>query len=237
MAEISLITNLIQALVLGILTPLTAICVLPLYPAFLSYLTKQINTNQIEKDSTTNSNKNQILKFGVLVSLGVISFMFVIGLVFTSILQVSLTKIIGIITPFAFSILILIALGLIFNIKIHKQFFPKFIQPKSSNPNLNAYLYGFFFGSIVIPCNPLLIAALFTTSLTIGNFLENMLTFLMFGIGISAPLLLFAIISKVKTDLIIMFLTKYSNIINRVSGILILIVSIYYLIYVFRIFG
>ena len=122
MAEISLITNLIQALVLGILTPLTAICVLPLYPAFLSYLTKQINTNQIEKDSTTNSNKNQILKFGVLVSLGVISFMFVIGLVFTSILQVSLTKIIGIITPFAFSILILIALGLIFNIKIHKQF-------------------------------------------------------------------------------------------------------------------
>lgn len=226
---VSLISNLIQALSLGLLTPLTAVCVLPLYPAFLTYLSKQVDTN--------SKDENQVLKFGILVSSGVISFMLIIGLLFTTILEVSLTNIISIISPIAFSILALISLKLIFNIKTNFLKLPHIVTPESKNPYISAYLYGFFFGAIVIPCNPLLIAALFAKSVTITSFIQNILSFIFFGIGISIPLLMLATFSDTKSKTFINFIIDNNKIINKLSGVIMFGISIYYLFFVFRIIG
>ena len=38
-----ILSNVFTSFFLGLLTPLTAVCVLPLYPAFITYLSNQVN--------------------------------------------------------------------------------------------------------------------------------------------------------------------------------------------------
>jgi len=224
---INLFSQIIESFVLGFLTPLTAICVLPLYPAFLIYLSNQLENSE---------EKKSLLPLSLIVVSGVISFMFLLGLIFTYIFKVSLTNVIGIISPIAFSILAIISLMLIFNIDFSK-FFPKLNIPLTQNhPMRNAYLYGFFFGAIVVPCNPLFIAVLFTRVASIGTFLSGLLSFVTFGLGIGAPLIIFSLISNKASSKVIGFLIKNKRPINIISGLLMLGISLYYLINVFRVF-
>ncbi|MEE8318772.1 MAG: hypothetical protein V3R36_03940, partial [Dehalococcoidales bacterium] len=78
-----LVSELGAAFILGLLTPLGAVCVLPLYPGFLVYLTSQLSGK--EPGRTT------IIFFGIIITTGVILFMVILGLIFTTVLQVSLT--------------------------------------------------------------------------------------------------------------------------------------------------
>ncbi|MEE9400260.1 MAG: cytochrome c biogenesis protein CcdA [Dehalococcoidales bacterium] len=223
-----LLSDLGPAFILGLLTPLGAVCVLPLYPGFLVYLTSQLAGRE--------PGRATIILFGLVITSGVILFMLLLGLIFTTILEVSLTNIIGIVSPIAFGILLVISLLLIFNVDVGR-FLPKARTPIARNPWASAFLFGFFFGAIVVPCNPLFIAALFTRAISATGFLENVLRFLFFGIGIGFPLLVLAAISSAATDAIINFLTKNRRIINLIAGTIMLGISLYYLIFVFRVFG
>ncbi len=223
-----LLAELGAAFVLGLLTPLGAVCVLPLYPGFLVYLSSQLSGKE--------AGRLTIVLFGLIITAGVIIFMILLGIVFTTILEVSLTSVIGIVSPIAFGILLIISLLLIFNVDVGR-FLPRGRAPIVRNPWVSAFTFGFFFGAIVVPCNPLFIAVLFTRTASAIGFLENILQFLFFGIGIGFPLLVFAAISTTATDAIINFLTKQRRVINLIVGIIMLGISLYYLIFVFRIFG
>lgn len=219
---------LAEAFVLGLLTPLGAVCVLPLYPGFLVYLSNQL--------STRLGGKRTIVLLGLIITGGVILFMLLLGLIFTTVLEVSLTNVIGVVSPIAFGILFVISLLLIFNVDVGR-FLPRVHSPITRNPWLSAVTFGFFFGAIVVPCNPLFIAVLFTRTASVTGFLENILRFLAFGLGIGFPLLAFAIISTTATDAIINFLTRYKRIINLIAGLIMLGISAYYLVFVFKIFS
>jgi cytochrome c-type biogenesis protein len=221
------LADISTAFVLGLLTPLTAVCVLPLYPGFLAFLSSKFSGEE---------KKSLFVLFGLLVTLGVIVSMSLLGLLFTTVLQSSLTKVIGVISPIAFGLLIVISLLLIFDVDIGK-FIPRMRTPTSQNPLLRAFLFGLFFGFIVIPCNPLFIAALFTRTLTVASFVTNMLSFVSFGVGMAFPLLVFSIISASASSQIIGFLSKHKRIINLASGVIMLVISLYYLLFVFKIFG
>ncbi|MAG48037.1 cytochrome C biogenesis protein [archaeon] len=226
---VGVLANIGTSFVLGLLTPLTAVCVLPLFPGFIAYLSNKLTGEE--------NNKKKLILLGLLVTGGVVLFMLLLGILFTTILQVSLTKVIGVISPIAFGVLFFVSLFLIFNVDIGKHI-PKFrTSTKSDNPYFSALLYGFFFGAIVIPCNPLFIAALFTRTATTTGFFANIANFLSFGLGIGAPLLVFSIISSAKSQVIIGFLVKYKRTINLLAGLAMLIISIYYLVFVFEIFG
>ncbi len=222
-----LLAELGAAFILGLLTPLGAVCVLPLYPGFLAYLSNQLSGKE--------EGKLTIFLFGLVITAGVILFMLALGLIFTTILQVSLTSIIGIVSPIAFGILLIISLLLIFNVDVGR-FLPKGHAPVTKNPWVSAFTFGFFFGAIVVPCNPLFIAVLFTRTISAMGFAENVLQFLFFGIGIGFPLLVLAAISSAASDTVINFLTKYKRVINFIAGIIMLGISLYYLIFVFRVF-
>lgn len=223
----SFVTSFTTAFVLGFFTPLTAVCVLPLYPAFLSYL-----SNQLKK----TGDEDQIFRFGLIISAGVILSMFLLGLIFTTILEKSLQSVIEIISPIAFIILLIMSILLLFNINM-TELFPHFQVPTFKNPSLNALTYGLFFGTIIIPCNPLLIAALFAKSVTITSFIENIISFIFFGIGISFPLVFFSFISLIRSREIIGYFVSHIKSINRITGIVMFVISVYYLIFVFKIFG
>ena len=137
----------------------------------------------------------------------------------------------------AFAVLAVISVLLIFNIDTGK-LFPQTKIPSVKNAYLSALLYGFFFGAIVAPCNPGMIAAFFTKALatTTAHFLTNMLHFLLFALGIAFPLLLIALVSGSLSQRIVRFLVNNRAVINRVAGVLMLGISLYYLIFVFQVF-
>tara|TARA_Y100000310_G_C20393633_1_gene674012 strand:+ start:35 stop:712 length:678 start_codon:yes stop_codon:yes gene_type:complete len=224
---INILTNLWISFLAGLFAPIAAVCVLPLYPGFLAYLASQISKKE---------NKKKIITLGLIVTLGVITSMFLFGLIFTKFLQASLTKAIGIISPIAFGILALVSVLLIFNIDFSK-IFPKFNAPILKNPYFTSFVFGFFFGAIVLPCNPASLIVLFAISTSTISFIANLLNFLLFGIGMALPLLIFSIISATKSNVIIGFLTKHKRSINLIAGIIMLGISLYYLIFVFKIGG
>lgn len=221
---IQLLSNLGTSFTLGLLTPLTAVCVLPLYPGFLVYLANNIKGQK-------NQRKAMIL-FGIVIVLGTVSFMTALGVLFSFLLEISLTQVIGIISPIAFGVLVIISIFLIFNFDIGK-YLPSSKVPRFKNPFLSAFFFGVFFGAIVVPCNPLFIAALFARGLSVSGFSLSILNFLFFGLGMGAPLLLFSALSVTYSRKIIALLLKYKRVINRGAGIFMLGVALYYLIFVF----
>ncbi len=210
---------------LGVLTPLTALCVIPLYPAFLARLARTVGER---RDS-----RRYLALFGVIVSLGVISFMAIIGLVFTFWLQQSLTRVIEVISPVAFAIMIGAGVVLIVGWKPKRKVRPN----KISNPYLAAYAYGFFFGAIVIPCNPAIIAVFFARVATVGDFAGNIAQFAAFTLGIVSPLLVFSLVSRATSRSMVNFLVDRERAIGAVAGVIMVGVGIYYLVEVFAVFG
>ena len=229
----ALFLDIISSFVLGLLTPLTAVCVLPLYPAFLAFLSSRFSPDT----ETGETSKKTYALFGAIIVLGVILFMLLFGLIFTTILQQSLTNVIGIVSPIAFGILGIISLLLIFNFDFSR-FLPKVnIKTSEKHPLRSALVFGFFFGAIVIPCNPGFIAAFLARALLFTNFFSSILNFLFFGIGLGAPLLVFSLASAQWSSQVIGFLTRHKRIINFLAGLIMLGIVIYYLFFVFKVFG
>lgn len=212
------------AFLLGLLTPLTAVCVIPLYPGFLSYL------------SNRASEETSVVVFSLLVTAGIVVFMFLTGLLFTAVLEVSLTRVIGVVSPVAFGILALVSILLIVDFDFTR-IFPQVSSPRMENPYVEALTFGLFFGAIVLPCNPAFITALFVTGVTTIGFYLHILQFVAFGLGMGAPLIALAVVSQPYKDTFISKLTTYKEWINRVTGAVMLAVSLYYLILVFEVFG
>lgn len=219
-----LVVDLAGSFVLGLLTPLTAVCVLPLYPGFLAYLSQQATDN------------TPVSFLGVAVTAGVVAFMFGVGLVFTTVLEVSLTRVIGIVSPIAFGVLALVSVLLLLNLDVGRSI-PAIEPPTTRYPVASAFSYGFFFGAIVIPCNPAFIAVFFARSFLFSNPIANVLQFLAFGVGIGFPLLALSVVSQRWSRRILRALTSHSGLINRGSGAIMLVVSLYYLFVVFDVLG
>ena len=224
---VSVLGNFLSSFIFGLLTPLGAVCVLPLFPAFLAF-----RSNSLGKEAS----RRTLALFGVVISAGVISFMMLVGIIFTTLLQKSLTNVVGVVSPIAFFILALISVLLILDIDFSR-FLPHVHAPIKKNPLVSAFLFGFFFGAIVLPCNPGFIAAFFAKSILIQNPVVNLLNFLLFGIGLSFPLLVFSFLPGTISLKVINVLTNNKRKINLVAGLFMLGVSLYYLIFVFRVFG
>jgi len=228
---VSPLLNLWASFLAGLFAPIAAVCVLPLYPGFLAFL-----ANQLRQNKTMIKESRLILILGLVTTAGVISSMVLFGFVFTKLFQASLTNAIGIISPIAFGILAIISIFLLLDFDMGK-LFPKVHAPITKNPFLTSFVFGFFFGAIVLPCNPASLIVLFALSTTTTGFVLNFLNFIVFGLGMAAPLLIFAIISGAKSKKVIGFLTKKKTVINRFAGVIMLGISLYYLIFVFKILG
>jgi cytochrome c-type biogenesis protein len=147
-----------------------------------------------------------------------------------------LTNAIGIVSPIAFGILGMVSLLMIFNVDFGT-IFPKKTAPVTKNPYWTSFIFGFFFGVIVLPCNPASLVVLFAISTSTTSFIINLFNFIVFGIGMALPLLIFSIISAAKSEAVIGFLTTQKRKINLIAGIIMLGISLYYLIFVFRVLG
>lgn len=219
----ALLDDIWTSFLLGVITPLTALCVLPLYPAFLARLARQV--------SGTGDDKRLMLRFGLLVTAGVVAFMSLLGLLFTTLLQESLTDVIGIVSPIAFGVLLVIGALLMIGVRLERKVRPL----RFRSPGVSAFSYGFFFGAIVVPCNPLIIAAFFARTASVTGFAENLLSFLAFALGIGAPLLVFSLVSRAAARGVVRGLLRARRVIEVTAGLVMMAVSAYYLVYVFHV--
>lgn len=221
----SLVVSLLESFLVGVGTPLTAACALPLYPGFLAYL-----SNQDREDVP-------VAALGVLVVAGVVSFLGLVGFVFSYVLQASLTSVVAVASPVAFALLFVVGVALVLDVDaLHR--LPTVEPPQSSHPWATAYLYGFFFGAVVIPCNPGLIALFFVRAPVLyDTFAESLLGFLAFGLGIGAPLLAFALVSQTASRRVTRTLARHSSLVNRATGVVLVVVAAYYLVVVFDVVG
>ena len=219
---------LFEFFLIGLATPLTAACVLPLYPAFIAYLGEM---GKQEKQSSP-------AVLGLLVVSGVIVFMGLVGLVWTLFLGEGVNQLVETVSPIAFAFLIVVGVVLLVAPGGFGRL-PSVEPPHTSRPNLSAFGYGFFFGAIIIPCNPGLIALFFSRGTVVfpafDTQIEVMLAFLAFGLGIGAPLLALALFSQPFSEQITRTLARHSNVINRSVGLVLVAVSVYYLLFVFAV--
>lgn len=218
------VAGFVEHFLLGVVTPLTASCVIPLYPAFLSYL------------ASTGDREGgwPVAVLGGFVMAGVLLFMALAGLLFTFVLGESINRVVEDISPIAFVILFVVGAILLISPKAFSRV-PTVDPPQSRYPGLSAVSYGFFFGAIIIPCNPGTISLFFArTPVLYDTHAESMIGFLAFGLGIGAPLLAFAVLSEPFSKQVTTTLARYSGQINRTTGAILTVVAAYYLLFVFE---
>jgi cytochrome c-type biogenesis protein len=206
----------------GLYTPLGATCVLPLYPGYLAFLAGR----------TAEGRKVSTLFLGIAVTSGVIGALLLFGFVFVYLLQASTGIVIGYLGPVVYGLLAVMSIGMILGIDIGR-IFPSFHSPEARTPWITALLFGAFFGLVALPCNPASIVLLFALSTTTVDFLTNFINFVIFGVGMATPLLLLSALSMDANRKAVGFLTRHHIVINRLAGIIMLGVALYYLIFVF----
>lgn len=225
---ISTVAALLEFFLIGLATPLTAACVLPLYPSFVAYLVSAGDGDRRTSEAV----------LGLLVVAGVIAFMAAVGLLWTVVLGAGVADAVRRLSPIAFGALAFVGAVLLVAPNGFARF-PTIEPPHGRYPTLSAFGYGFFFGAIVIPCNPGLIALFFARSTVafprFDSQLEVVLGFLAFGLGIGAPLLAFALLSQSFGRRITRTLARHSSLLNRLVGLVLLTVSLYYLLFVFSV--
>jgi Thiol:disulfide interchange protein len=228
---VGLATTVVEFFLLGLATPLSAVCVVPLYPGFVAYLSAQSGG---AGDSARTGYSPAVL--GVLVVAGVLAFMLLVGLLFSTVLQTSLTGVIGTVSPVAFGLLALVSVALIADLEVFARA-PAVEPPQTSHPAATALLYGFFFGAIVVPCNPGVISFALARQFLVTAPIEKLLVFFAFGLGIGTPLLALAVVSEAAGQRATRLLARHRRVINVTTGAVMLAVSLYYLTRVFDVFG
>ncbi|MFB6206924.1 MAG: cytochrome c biogenesis protein CcdA [Haloglomus sp.] len=219
-----LVTQLVTSYTLGLATPLSAVCVVPLYPGFLAFLSNQ------DEDAPS------IAALGGLVALGVIVFMAAVGILFTTLLEVSLTAVVEAVSPPAFALLAV--LGAVLLLDLHPQSRLPTVEPPSTRyPSLSAFAYGAFFGAIVLPCNPGFISVFFARAFLFSDPLASLTNFGVFGVGMATPLLVLAVVSEGARNRVLGLLTANRRAVDAITGLVLLAISLYYLLFVFEVAG
>jgi cytochrome c-type biogenesis protein len=200
---------------LGLLAT-TSPCVLPLYPGFLAYLSGR-------QESTGRRPARYFLGFFVLA--GVLCMMLALGLAI-ALLAVPVGSALAVLLPLAD--LAIVALGVLL-LTDHNPFkgLPQARVPLLKNPFLNAFVYGLLYGPIAMPCSGPLVVSVFALSLTAGEALSTLSTFLWFGLGFGLPLLGLSLVSGASQRWITVQFARHGRTINLVAGALLVIIGAY----------
>jgi cytochrome c-type biogenesis protein len=215
----------VVSFVAGLLTPLGAVCVLPLYPGYISFLAGP-------GDAVRGVEGRLLL--GMVTAAGILAAMFLFGLVVVFLFSYPLSGALSIISPLAYLILGIMGALLILDV------FPDLPVPAPRMPGarmpfMGAFLFGLFFGILILPCNAAPIVVLLAISTSTTDTLANMLNFVFFGVGMALPLIAISVLSAYQGKSGTAFLVRHRRAINVATGMLMLAVALYYLFSVLRI--
>ncbi|MEO8511441.1 MAG: cytochrome c biogenesis protein CcdA [Chloroflexota bacterium] len=215
------------ALLAGIGATVTP-CILPLYPAFLAYLTT--NTSAAARRTMEGANSPSRLRpvmAALLVWAGVVIGMLLIGLAIAAV-ALPLGNFSRIVLPVADGLLITLGLLLLAGINP----FARLPQPSAAafggrGPQAGALLYGLLFAPIAIPCSGSFLVGIFAFSLTIGDAVGRVAFFGVFGIGFGLPLFLLGSIGQARGAQLARAVVQYERPLQLVLGSALVAVGIW----------
>lgn len=209
----------------GLLAPLGAVCVLPLYPGYLSFLSGQAGAAR---------GLSARISLGLIAGGGILVSMLAFGLIVVCLLALPISDALSVISPVAYTILLVIGLILISGRNPDIPL-PSLHVPRENNPFLSAFLFGLFFGMLILPCNAAPVAILLVLSTSTPGFLSGLVSFMLFGAGMAVPLVAISALSAGQGNQAAAFLVNHRRTINLLTGALMVGVSLYYLFVVFRV--
>lgn len=210
--------ELAGAVVLGIGATITP-CILPLYPAFLAYLTGGAGPDR-------GPGLPPIVA-AALVWAGVVIGMVAIGAIFAA-LSLSLSRFINVVLPIAD--LLLITLGIL--LLLGRNPFARLPQVAPGTvgrgrPALGALTYGLLFAPIALPCSGPFLVGIFAFSLTIGDVADQLLFFLAFGVGFGMPLFVLGMLGQARGRDLARLLVRYERPLQIVIGVALVAVGLW----------
>ncbi|SRR5713226_3109009 len=198
--------ELVSAFSLGILSTASP-CVLPLYPGFLSFLAA----------GGSGQHKRPTPLLGLLVLAGVLITMLAIGAV-TATFSIALGSVLVFLTPLADTVLIILGVLLLAGRNV-LAFLPTIgARPGTERPEVGALVYGLLYGPIALPCIAPLVVGIFDLSLSGVSFVQSVLFFLVFGLGLGVPLLLLSLLAAVRQQAMVAFVGRHQSSVTRIAG-------------------
>jgi len=209
---------LIVSFIAGLLSFLSP-CVLPLVPIYFFYITG-ISAKELESKTLTKKERIKIFINSVLFILG-------FGVVFI-LLGVASANLIGNIFAYKWLNIIMAIIIIIFGLNVGGFIKFKFLQSEKrlNLQNVGSFLLGFSFAFGWTPC----IGPIFGTIVGIAatNVAKSLVMMVLYVLGLALPFLIMAIFTIWSMKLIEKA-KKYMGIIEKISGILLILVGIYIL--------
>lgn len=190
-------SELAVALAAGVGATVTP-CVLPLYPAFLAYVTApQPVAAGVGPTGGAGARPSPAIA-AIMVWLGVVVGMVAIGALLAA-LSIGLGSVLRVLVPIAD--LLLIGLGLLLLAGRNPfaripQLSPASLGP--AGPLAAPFLYGLLFAPIALPCSGAFLIGIFVASLTIDDAVRQLAFFAAFGVGFGLPLLVLGLAGQVR---------------------------------------
>ena len=214
--------ELVIAVAAGIGATITP-CVLPLYPAFLAYITAPPAV--ATSGAMVATNRPSPAAAAVSVWLGVVVGMVAIGAL-VAVLSLGLGSVLRVIVPLAD--LLLIGLGVL--LLVGRNPFARLPQISPAplgrgGPITGSFLYGLLFAPIALPCSGPFLIGIFVASLTVGDALRQLLFFAAFGVGFGLPLLALGMVGEIRGRDLARALVRWERPLQVVMGTTLLVIG------------
>jgi len=199
--------------VTGLLATLSP-CVLPLYPGLLVYLGGQ-----------AQDRKRVSGLLGLFVLLGVLTMMLLLGVVIAS-LRVAVGQVLTVLVPLAYLVIIALGAAMLLGVSPFSRARQLHV-PLLGGPLASAYVYGLLYGPVALPCSGPFVVSIFVYSLTVADYLSQLILFLAFGLGLGLPLVILSFLAQVHQNWLVRGLGRHHRWVNRIGGLLLIGVGLW----------
>ena len=199
-------------------------CVLPLYPAFIAYITAP-RAATAGGPAVAGSSGPPPAVAAVMVWLGVVVGMVALGALLAA-LSVGLGSILRVIVPLAD--VLLIALGSL--LLLGRNPFARLPQlsPASLGQHgaiAGSFLYGLAFAPIALPCSGPFLIGIFVASLTIGDAVRQLGFFAAFGVGFGLPLMVLGVIGQLRARELALAIVRWERPLQIGLGVALIVIG------------
>ena len=210
----------------GVPAILTNICILPLYPGMIAFLTGQLRG---EKDASSGRFASFTYwrsgLLGLMVLLGVMTLMLGVGLLFW-VLKMATADILPVLLPIIYGLVILLGILMIRG-KNPFAWLTRLEAPVFRNPLMTAYVYGLALAPMTLPCTGPYLTAIFALSAVSGTHaVEQLVFFFGFGFGFGWPLLVLPLLATSAQRNLTRALAQRHELLTRLAGALLVIIGI-----------
>ena len=198
------LAHLAPAFTIGLLATLNP-CVLPLYPGYLAYLAA--------------NGKSDVRYLGLMVLVGVVTMMLALGALIAVLTGVLAEWSSLILQPLGSVIMILMGLLLLLDVNPFARLSLLSNPTTATGPHIRAFLYGLLFAPMIMPCAGPLVVSIFSLSVGVAGFVEQLLFFTIFGLGFGLPLLVLSFLPKAFSEKLLHQITRHARMIGFISGV------------------